>query len=93
MTITGIISAIIVGFIIGMLGRLVVPGKQRVGLWLTIIVGIVAALIGSAIARYAGYAHATSVTSRSIDWLEILTQVGLAAVGVALISKRRSDRR
>jgi hypothetical protein len=29
-TITGIISAIIIGAIIGLLGRLVVPGKQHI---------------------------------------------------------------
>lgn len=50
MTIGGIISAIIVGLIIGALGRLVVPGKQDIAIWLTIVIGIVAALIGGAIA-------------------------------------------
>lgn len=80
MTVDGIISAIVVGLIIGALGRLVVPGKQKIPIWLTIVVGIVAAFIGSAIARGIGYAN-----TPGIDWLEILTQVGLAAVGVALI--------
>jgi uncharacterized membrane protein YeaQ/YmgE (transglycosylase-associated protein family) len=35
MTITGIISAIIIGLIIGALGRLVVPGRQPIPIWLT----------------------------------------------------------
>jgi len=47
MTVTGIITAIVVGLIIGALGRLVVPGKQNIPIWLTILVGIVAALIGT----------------------------------------------
>ena len=88
MTITGIISAIIVGLVIGALGRLVVPGKQHIPIWLTIVVGIVAAFIGSAIARGAGYAN-----TAGIDWLEILTQVVLAAIGVALVSRARTGRR
>jgi hypothetical protein len=33
MTVTGIISAIVVGLIIGALGRLVVPGKQNIPTW------------------------------------------------------------
>lgn len=46
MEITGIISAIIVGLIIGALGRLVVPGKQHLPIWLTLLLGIVAAFLG-----------------------------------------------
>ncbi|WP_017626370.1 GlsB/YeaQ/YmgE family stress response membrane protein [Nocardiopsis chromatogenes] len=50
MTITGIISAIVVGLIIGALGRLVVPGKQHLSIWLTLLLGIVAAFVGGWIA-------------------------------------------
>ncbi|MBR8743653.1 GlsB/YeaQ/YmgE family stress response membrane protein [Nocardiopsis sp. MG754419] len=50
MEITGIISAIIVGLIIGALGRLVVPGKQHLPMWLTLVLGIVAAFLGGWIA-------------------------------------------
>lgn len=46
MEITGVISALIVGLIIGALGRLVVPGKQHLPIWLTLILGIVAAFLG-----------------------------------------------
>jgi len=79
MTVTGIITAIVVGLIIGALGRLVVPGKQNIPIWLTIIVGIVAALIGTAIARALGVAD-----TRGFDWIELIIQVVLAAIGVTL---------
>lgn len=82
MTATGIITAIIIGLIVGALGRLVLPGRQSIPVWLTIIVGIVAALLGTALARAIGIPTATS----GIDWLELLVQVILAAVGVALVS-------
>lgn len=88
MTVAGIISAIIVGLIIGALGRLVVPGKQNLPIWLTIVVGIVAALIGTAIARAAGWANTDGV-----DWLEIIIQVVLAAIGVYLVSGMWGRRR
>ena len=81
MTVTGIITAIIVGLIIGALGRLVVPGKQNIPIWLTIVVGIVAALLGTVIARAVGLAD-----TRGVDWIELLFQVILAAVGVALVA-------
>ncbi|GHJ47271.1 transglycosylase [Catellatospora sp. TT07R-123] len=80
MTVAGIISAIIVGLVIGALGRLVVPGRQNMPIWLTIVVGIVAALIGTAIAQAVGVA-----VTDGIDWIELVFQIGLAALGVALI--------
>jgi uncharacterized membrane protein YeaQ/YmgE (transglycosylase-associated protein family) len=79
MTVTGIISAIVVGLIIGALGRLVVPGKQNIPIWLTIVVGIVAALIGTFIARFLGVAD-----TRGFDWIELIIQIVLAAGGVIL---------
>lgn len=91
MTVTGIITAIVIGAIIGALGRLVVPGKQPIPIWLTIVVGIVAAFIGTFIARAIGIPTATS----GIDWLELIVQVIVAAIGVILVSNlygRRSVR-
>ena len=82
MTITGIITAIIIGAIIGALGRLVVPGRQSIPIWLTILVGIVAAFIGTWLARLLGLPTSTS----GIDWIELLVQVIVAALGVALVA-------
>ncbi|MFI9011759.1 GlsB/YeaQ/YmgE family stress response membrane protein [Actinosynnema sp. NPDC053489] len=79
MGIGGVISALIVGLVIGLLGRLVAPGKQSIPIWLTIIVGIVAAFIGTFIARALGVED-----TPGIDWIEIIVQVVLAAIGVSL---------
>jgi uncharacterized membrane protein YeaQ/YmgE (transglycosylase-associated protein family) len=91
-TVTGIITAIIIGAIIGALGRLVVPGRQPIPIWLTIVVGIVAAFVGTLLARAIGIPTVTS----GIDWLELLVQVIVAAVFVVLVANlygRRSVRR
>ena len=80
MTVTGIITALIVGLIIGALGRLVVPGKQNIPIWLTMLIGVGAALLGTVIARSVGLAE-----TDGLDWTELLIQVLLAAVGVALV--------
>jgi uncharacterized membrane protein YeaQ/YmgE (transglycosylase-associated protein family) len=77
MTATGIITAIVIGAIVGALGRLLLPGKQPIGILLTIGIGIVAALVGTLIAQNVGVA-----TTDGIDWIELLFQIGLAAVGV-----------
>ena len=81
MTVGGIISALIIGLIIGALGRLVVPGKQSIPIWLTIVIGIVAALVGTLLANALGVGN-----TAGIDWIEIVIQVVLAAVGVSLVA-------
>ena len=89
MTITGIITAILIGIVVGVLGRLVVPGKQHISVIVTILVGIVAAFIGTVLARALGIPTATN----GIDWLELLVQVVVAALGVALVSGVTGRRR
>jgi uncharacterized membrane protein YeaQ/YmgE (transglycosylase-associated protein family) len=88
MTVTGIIMALIVGLIIGALGRLVVPGKQNIPIWLTMVIGVVAALLGTVIARAVGVSD-----TKGVDWIELLFQVVLAAIGVALVAGVGSRRR
>src|SRR5215210_1734229 len=85
--VTGIITAIIVGLIIGALGRLVVPGKQNIPIWLTLLIGVVAAILGTFLAAAIGVDD-----TRGIDWIELALQVALAAAGVAVIAGARGRR-
>ncbi|WP_273652186.1 GlsB/YeaQ/YmgE family stress response membrane protein [Cellulomonas fimi] len=87
MTPEGIISAIIIGAIVGILGRLLVRGRQRISILLTIVVGIVAALIGTWLATLIGVRD-----TGGIDWIELFLQIGLAAIGVAAVSGSRRRR-
>lgn len=82
MTPSGIIITILIGIVVGVLGRLVVPGRQPIGFLITILVGIVAAFIGSWLAPKLGIPTDT----KGIDWLELLVQVVVAAIGVALVA-------
>ncbi|GAB2617883.1 transglycosylase [Paractinoplanes abujensis] len=88
MEVTGIITAIVIGLIIGALGRLVVPGKQNIPIWLTILVGVLAAVVGTFIAAALGVDD-----TRGIDWIELIIQVALAAVGVSLVAGLYGRRR
>jgi uncharacterized membrane protein YeaQ/YmgE (transglycosylase-associated protein family) len=88
MSVSGIISAIIVGAIIGALGRLVVPGRQNIAIWLTIAIGIVAAIVGTLLANALGVG-----STRGIDWIELFIQIALAAAGVGLVAGSFGRRR
>ncbi|MER5321935.1 GlsB/YeaQ/YmgE family stress response membrane protein [Streptosporangium roseum] len=87
MTVESIIGAIIIGAVIGAIGRLLLPGRQAIGWILTIVVGIVAALIGTAIAQVLGVA-----TTNGIDWIELVMQVVLAVIGVGLVAGLKRSR-
>ncbi|MFD1930672.1 MULTISPECIES: GlsB/YeaQ/YmgE family stress response membrane protein [Nonomuraea] len=84
MTIESILGAIVIGAVIGAIGRLLLPGRQAIGWILTIVVGIVAALIGTALAQVLGVA-----TTSGIDWIELVMQVVLAIVGVGIVAGLR----
>jgi uncharacterized membrane protein YeaQ/YmgE (transglycosylase-associated protein family) len=85
--ISGIISALIIGLVVGALGRLALPGRQRVPIWLTIVVGIVAAFIGTFVAAALGVAD-----TRGMDWIEWIIQIALAAVGISIADRAYARR-
>ncbi len=76
-----IIAWLLIGLIVGGLGRLVVPGRNRVGIWLTILIGIVGAVAGGSLTRaLAGPGH---------DLISFLLSLLVAAILVGLIGGRR----
>ncbi|KAA0920121.1 MULTISPECIES: GlsB/YeaQ/YmgE family stress response membrane protein [Streptomyces] len=87
MEISGIVAAVVIGIVIGVLGRLVLPGRQHIGVLWTIAVGIIAALVGTALAGALGVAD-----TKGIDWIELALQIGLAAVGVAAVERLKGRR-
>ena len=85
MTIEGFLGAIIIGAVVGVLGRLLLPGRQPIGILWTILVGIVAALIGTLIVG-------SMRDTNGIDWVEVIVQVVLAMIGVAAVASFKRGR-
>ncbi|GAA1401659.1 MULTISPECIES: GlsB/YeaQ/YmgE family stress response membrane protein [Catellatospora] len=92
MTATGILSAILIGIVIGTLGRLVLPGRQNIGVIATFVVGILAALLGTWVSRQMGW---ESMWPARLDWnwagwhftwswSELLVQVVCAVIGIII---------
>jgi uncharacterized membrane protein YeaQ/YmgE (transglycosylase-associated protein family) len=76
MTPEGIISALVIGTIIGIIARIIVPSMQPIGCIMTILLGIVGAFAGLGVANYFGYAA---------DWLPLFgTQILIAVILVAI---------
>jgi uncharacterized membrane protein YeaQ/YmgE (transglycosylase-associated protein family) len=49
LTLSVLITWLIIGLVVGGLARLLVPGRQQMGLLLTILIGVVAALVAGII--------------------------------------------
>ncbi|HTX95851.1 MAG TPA: GlsB/YeaQ/YmgE family stress response membrane protein [Mycobacterium sp.] len=87
-----IILAIVVGAIIGLVARLVMPGKQNIGVVMTVVIGAVGGLIGSAVASQFGYHNANG----GIAWIPFFIGVGAAIVLIAIyeaVTGRRTGTR
>ncbi|WP_217144282.1 GlsB/YeaQ/YmgE family stress response membrane protein [Streptomyces sp. AC627_RSS907] len=88
----GWLWAIIVGFVLGLIAKAVIPGKQHSPLWLTTIFGMLGAIAGNAIARAAGV-DATA----GIDWwrhvFQLVAAIIIVAVGDAVYMAVRGNRR
>jgi uncharacterized membrane protein YeaQ/YmgE (transglycosylase-associated protein family) len=52
-----IIGAIVVGLIVGVLARLVMPGKQSIGMIMTILLGAVGSFLGTWVSYKLGYSN------------------------------------
>ncbi|MEU4555345.1 hypothetical protein EV382_2605 [Micromonospora violae] len=76
MSVAGLVTALLVGVTIGLLGRLITPGRRDAPIWLTVSVGVVAALAGSILARLADV---------DTGLLTLVIQAGLAGTGVVLV--------
>ncbi len=72
------IGFIIAGLIIGALARLILPGKQKIGLLLTLLIGVIGSVIGGTIANLIG--------SGDIFELNIIGFVAAVVASVILLS-------
>ena len=83
-----ILMAIIGGAIIGWLGKVVVPGKVRIPLWLTIACGIGGIFVGTFL--YA--AVWGNANTPGIDWWRHAWQVVVAAILVSAAASVRTSK-
>jgi len=87
LTLTGIIYAIVVGLVVGALGRLFARGRQNISILATILIGMLAAFLGAIVAGWLHVRH-----TEGIDWIQLAIQVALAALFVSLYAGRGGRR-
>jgi uncharacterized membrane protein YeaQ/YmgE (transglycosylase-associated protein family) len=77
-----VLWGIIGGAIIGILARMLLPGKQNISMLVTVVVGIIAALLGGLIATWLGVGD-----TKGVDWIKHGIQIVLAVIFVWLAAK------
>jgi uncharacterized membrane protein YeaQ/YmgE (transglycosylase-associated protein family) len=75
-----IVLALVVGALIGLVARLVMPGRQNIGMIMTVVLGALGGLIGSWAAAKFGYHNANG----GIAWIPFFVGVGAAVVLIAI---------
>jgi uncharacterized membrane protein YeaQ/YmgE (transglycosylase-associated protein family) len=81
----GIITMIIVGFIVGLLARALKPGNDRMGIIMTTLIGIA----GSFLAGYAGQAMGLYTPGEPAGWIASILGAIVLLVIVSLFRGRR----
>ena len=72
------IGFLVAGLIIGLLARLILPGRQRIGILMTLLLGVVGSLIGGTIAN--------ALRSGDIWELNVIGFISAVAASVALLA-------
>ncbi|MBT2272195.1 GlsB/YeaQ/YmgE family stress response membrane protein [Rhodococcus qingshengii] len=85
-----IIGTIIFGAVIGILARLVLPGKQQYGMIVTVVLGVAGALIG----YWVWGAISDKGDTDGIDWIRWIISIAAAAVlsiGYSAVTGKRQS--
>jgi uncharacterized membrane protein YeaQ/YmgE (transglycosylase-associated protein family) len=84
MTIAALVTWLIIGLVVGGLAHLLVPGRNRIGIVLTLLFGIVGALVGGIVtAAILGAGHLI---------ITFIVSVIVAALLIAVVSHPRNRR-
>ena len=87
----GIISWTLWGLLVGFIARAVLPGRQAIGIGMTIILGVAGSLLGGSIATQLGFADYGRFDFSSL-FGAVITSVILLVVFMRISAARSGDR-
>ena len=72
----GIITWVVLGLVVGVLAKFIMPGKDPGGIFVTILIGIAGAFVGGFVGSFLGLGDVTGFN---------LVSIGLATVGAVIL--------
>jgi uncharacterized membrane protein YeaQ/YmgE (transglycosylase-associated protein family) len=85
-----ILSALVVGLIVGALARLIMPGKQSIGLIMTIVLGALGSFIGSWLTYQFGYSNSNGGWQIIPFLVGIIVAIVLIAIYIGVTGRRNT---
>lgn len=83
-----ILSALVVGAIVGALARLIMPGKQNIGVIMTVVLGVLGSVIGSWLTYQFGYQNSNGGWQVIPFLVGIVVAIILIAIYVAVTGRK-----
>ena len=82
------IGFIVFGLVVGALARLILPGRQRIGLLMTLVLGLVGSVIGGTVANAVGTGDIFELNIFG-SLVAIVSAVVLLTIAEGVTAKRR----
>ena len=73
------IGFIVFGLVVGMLARLLVPGRQHLGIFMTLLLGLIGSIVGGVVANALGTGDIWE-----LNWLGSIVAIAAAVVLIVL---------
>ncbi|WP_137149541.1 GlsB/YeaQ/YmgE family stress response membrane protein [Mycolicibacterium sp. CR10] len=86
-----IIGAVVVGLIVGALARLVMPGKQNIGVILTVVLGAIGSFLGTWVSYKLGYSNQNGGFKIIPFMVGIVFAVVLIAIYLGVTGRRNTN--
>jgi uncharacterized membrane protein YeaQ/YmgE (transglycosylase-associated protein family) len=83
-----ILSAIVVGLIVGALARLIMPGRQSIGVIMTILLGVLGSFIGTWVTYQMGYTNSNGGFEIIPFLVGVVVAIVLIAIYVGITGRR-----
>lgn len=83
------IGFLVFGLFVGAVARLIVPGRHKMGLWMTLLLGVIGSVVGGVVANVLGTGDVWELNLLGAT-VAIITAAALVAVGTGASKARRA---
>jgi uncharacterized membrane protein YeaQ/YmgE (transglycosylase-associated protein family) len=89
----GIIAWIVLGLVAGMIAKMLVPGRDREGIILTAVIGVVGALVGGFVATQVFHVRGVQGFFNLSTWITAIAGAAVLLLAFHLFNGQNSGRR